>query len=44
MPNVQWGQPVPQLSQQQFNQQQGIVAYPMQQGEIHSFARTSLDQ
>ncbi|XP_070210914.1 nucleolysin TIAR-like [Littorina saxatilis] len=44
MPNVQWGQPVPQLSQQQFNQQQGIVAYPMQQGEVHSLAPTSLDQ
>lgn len=30
--NMQWGQPVAQLGQQQFSQQQGIVAYPMQQG------------
>lgn len=42
--NMQWGQPgVAQLGQQQFSQQQGIVAYPMQQGERNSFARTSLD-
>ena len=44
MPSMQWGQPVPQLSQQQFNQQQGIVAYPMQQGEIDSLPYTFLQQ
>ncbi|KAL8592134.1 hypothetical protein ACOMHN_033505 [Nucella lapillus] len=31
MPNVQWGQQVPQLGQQQYSQPQGIVGYPMQQ-------------
>ena len=41
---MQYGQPGMVPGQQQFNQQQGIVAYPMQQGERHSFARTSLGQ
>eukprot|EP00745_Piridium_sociabile_P025110 TRINITY_DN39770_c0_g1_i3.p1 TRINITY_DN39770_c0_g1~~TRINITY_DN39770_c0_g1_i3.p1 ORF type:complete len:337 (-),score=65.39 TRINITY_DN39770_c0_g1_i3:317-1327(-) len=33
MPNVQWGQQVPQLGQQQYSQQ-SIVGYPMQQGYL----------
>ncbi|XP_076436961.1 cytotoxic granule associated RNA binding protein TIA1-like isoform X2 [Babylonia areolata] len=32
MANVQWGQQVPQIGQQQYTQTQGIVGYPMQQG------------
>lgn len=39
---MQWGQVPLQPSQQQFSQQQGLVAYPMQQGEIDICARATI--